>query len=190
MVAAAGNDNCSSESYPASYSQVICVAATNKSNARSNFSNYGSQIDIAAPGGDTGAYLYAPDSAGQSKYIGMAGTSQATPVVAGAIALYISAYGNPGIETLKQELQNTGTDITTDQNIGGKLLNLASFLKIPYTLGDVDLNGTIDENDILILRRYIVGMENFNSKQTMSADINKDGMINAIDVTILRRKAA
>lgn len=50
LVAAAGNDDVNTPSYPAAYSSVISVAAVDQSKTKASFSNYGSTIDIAAPG--------------------------------------------------------------------------------------------------------------------------------------------
>ena len=56
LVAAAGNSNSSSESYPAAYPEVIAVAATGPDGSKSSFSNFGRWVDVAAPGGEaTGA---------------------------------------------------------------------------------------------------------------------------------------
>jgi len=49
-VAAAGNDGTSRNSYPASYSSVISVAAVDSQNVRASFSQYNSQVELAAPG--------------------------------------------------------------------------------------------------------------------------------------------
>ena len=79
--------------YPAAYDNVVSVGASDEDDLRASFSNYGSWVDIAAPGnvilstfpmaqcsasttpGDTGCYAY------------NSGTSMATPHVAGAAAL-------------------------------------------------------------------------------------------------------
>ena len=52
LVAAAGNSNTSVPFTPAAYAEVISVAATNASGSRASYSNYGSYLDLAAPGGD------------------------------------------------------------------------------------------------------------------------------------------
>ena len=52
IVAAAGNGGSSSYFYPASYSSVMSVAATDSNNAKAWFSQYNDEIDIAAPGVD------------------------------------------------------------------------------------------------------------------------------------------
>lgn len=54
VVAAAGNSNVQTVMYPAGYDHVIAVAALQQNDAKSDFSNYGSWIDIAAPGGNNG----------------------------------------------------------------------------------------------------------------------------------------
>lgn len=101
LVAAAGNSNTSVPFYPAAYAEVISVAATNASGSRASYSNYGSYLDLAAPGGDMSQDLtadgnpdgilstYVDDSSGQrrSSYGYMQGTSMAVPHVAGILAL-------------------------------------------------------------------------------------------------------
>ncbi|WP_186725513.1 S8 family serine peptidase [Planomicrobium sp. CPCC 101110] len=84
IVAAAGNDDTSTLTYPASLPSVIGVSATNSSDRITGFSNYGSHIDLAAPGQD----IYS--SVSGSSYMNMSGTSMASPVVAGVAALVLS----------------------------------------------------------------------------------------------------
>ncbi|MFP3357248.1 S8 family serine peptidase [Planococcus citreus] len=81
VVAAAGNDGISSPYYPAAYQEVLSVASTDAADKRSDFSNFGKTIDIAAPG--TGVFSIFPDQS----FGGMDGTSMSTPIVSGAAAL-------------------------------------------------------------------------------------------------------
>ena len=50
VVAASGNDGCDCISYPANYEEVVAVGASNGSNGRYSFSNYGNNLDVMAPG--------------------------------------------------------------------------------------------------------------------------------------------
>tara|TARA_Y100000589_G_scaffold328039_1_gene371256 strand:+ start:83584 stop:86778 length:3195 start_codon:yes stop_codon:yes gene_type:complete len=94
IVAAAGNDNndmdlSGNAHYPSNYNNVICVASSTTGDAKSSFSNYGSAVDVTAPGSNIastvpfGSYAY------------MSGTSMASPMVSGLLGLMISL--NPGM---------------------------------------------------------------------------------------------
>ena len=81
---------------------VICVAATGRNDAPASYTNFGrSAIDVSAPGGDAGAWVYAlcPQSSllfncrGGYYSLGVAGTSQAAPHVAGLAALAVQDVG-------------------------------------------------------------------------------------------------
>ena len=89
FVAAAGNDNTSQVFYPAGYNYVISVASTTSNDSKSSFSNYGSWIDIAAPG--SGIYSTIPNNT----YGTQSGTSMACPLVAGLCGL-LKSY-NPAL---------------------------------------------------------------------------------------------
>ena len=85
IVAAAGNDGSFTPSYPASYDNVISVAATDLNDKRASFSNYGTFVDLAAPG--VGIYTTGYNNV----YNTVDGTSFSSPITAGAAALVWAA---------------------------------------------------------------------------------------------------
>ncbi len=84
LIAAAGNNNVSTLFYPAGYVECIAVAATSSNDAKASFSNFGSWVDISAPGNNI--YSTRPSNS----YGNMSGTSMACPLVAGLAGLMLS----------------------------------------------------------------------------------------------------
>ncbi|QWT20842.1 S8 family serine peptidase [Bacillus sp. NP157] len=148
VVVAAGNENQPVANVtPASCPGVIAVGANGISGKRAFYSNYGAGVSIAAPGGGVfaddasyGQQVYAGVvwSAGNQGthepttegYIGMAGTSQATPHVAGTVALIASARQALSLPALKpQQVRSVLIGSArpfphkTDQPIGGGILD-------------------------------------------------------------------
>jgi len=120
VVCAAGNNGSSTLFYPAAYSQSLAVAATDSTDTLCSFSNYGSWVQVAAPGNSI--YSTYPNNS----YATMSGTSMACPHVSGAAALIWSA--NPTLTNadVKALLMNT-TDPYNPYNgrtIGGGRINV------------------------------------------------------------------
>lgn len=98
VVVAAGNENVDAcRRSPASAASAITVGATTSSDQRSSFSNFGSCLDIFAPGSSiTSAWV-----GGSSASNTISGTSMASPHVAGAAAAFLSVWptATPGVVT-------------------------------------------------------------------------------------------
>ncbi len=102
LVAAAGNDNTTEFFYPASYENVLAVAASNSNDFKADFSTFNEKVDITAPG--QGIRVL-------SNPAGASGTSFASPLVAGAAALLRSRYPTWHASQVLARLKTTTDDI-------------------------------------------------------------------------------
>lgn len=109
IVAAAGNEGDMGKNvqrvYPAAFSHVISVAATDSRDKRASYSSYHSTVDIAAPGDDILSTL--PDG----KYGWMSGTSMATPMVTGVAALIWSYEPKLNKSEVEYRLYDSAVDL-------------------------------------------------------------------------------
>jgi hypothetical protein len=112
IVAAAGNNNINAPAFPASFPGVYSVAASDQTDTKASFSNWGSTVDISAPG--VAIYSTISSMVGAGTHAYMSGTSMASPMVAALAGLVKS--NNPSY-TAAQVLNCISS--TTDPVISG-----------------------------------------------------------------------
>lgn len=119
----AGNRGLEGTYYPGCYEGAFSVAASDHMDERAEYSNFGTWVDITAPGGDRASKSVLSTS-NKSDYVYKDGTSMATPHVSGVAALVISAAYRNGIvltaDQLKEILQKSCDDVFT-ADIKGKM---------------------------------------------------------------------
>jgi subtilisin family serine protease len=163
VVAAAGNSNADVATfYPAALRGTIAVAAVDHDDNKASFSNYGDEIDVTAPGGGetepAGAYqpersILSLASSGVSDsmsgygqlfvdpdhhYLRQAGTSMASPHVAGVAALVRAAHPDWTSEQVRGVIRFTAHDLDPagwDNNSGYGRVDAAAAMGEPHALG-------------------------------------------------------
>lgn len=124
IAVAAGNNNANACSYsPARSAAVTTAGSTTSTDVRSSFSNYGSCVDIFAPGSSiTSTYITS-----NTTLSFMSGTSMAAPHVTGAAARYLSSFPEAGKQEITDAILNSATKNVLS-NIGtdspNRLLNV------------------------------------------------------------------
>jgi aqualysin 1 len=105
-VVAAGNSNANACNYsPARVSAAITVGSTTSSDARSSFSNFGTCVNIFAPGSSITSAWHTSNSATNT----ISGTSMASPHVAGVAALYLQGSPSAAPSTVRSTIYNNAT---------------------------------------------------------------------------------
>jgi len=145
-VAAAGNDGDSLRVYPAACEHVLSVAATDPTNVRATFSNFGSWVDVAAPGStmwstiaqnyvltdlDQIIYIFFFGWDGVSPYMYGDGTSFACPLTAGVCGLVRARYPSLTPALVMQQIITTGDAVSFDEPIGPKVNAERAVTQVP-----------------------------------------------------------
>jgi serine protease len=168
IVAAAGNANSNSASYPARYPKVIAVSALDSTGVKAPYSNFGAGVDISAPGGSTsgnnpsGGVLQQtinPET-GEAVFLAFQGTSMASPHVAGVAAL-VKASGVEDPDEIAQVLKQSARVIQGDElnHFGAGQLDATAAVKLAQK-GQItfrDFFRWLRENGYLNLRFWFDG---------------------------------
>lgn len=105
LIASAGNENLSTGPFPAAAEHVIAVAAIESDRKKSTYSNYGSWVDVVAPGTGMESAWW------QGGYARWSGTSFATPCVAAQAAYLLASYPNLKSEDIEECIEDSATSV-------------------------------------------------------------------------------
>lgn len=162
LVASAGNDGEDRVAYPANYSFVIAVGNTKTNDKLSSNSNYGKEVEIAAPGIDIySTYL-------NDGYDYMSGTSMACPYVSGSIGLILSYFLDINKEINQNEIINVLNLTGVDINYHFKRIDIYDAFKVlDYSGPSIDIisprNISYNYNESLELNYNIYDINGVNS---------------------------
>ena len=142
VVVAAGNDNADACNYsPASAPSAITVGATASDDSRATYSNYGTCLDLFAPGTSISSAYKGSTTAVAS----MSGTSMASPFVAGIAAVYLETRASATPAAVATAITDAATkNVVTNTGVGSpnNLAYSASFAAAPATVPSVPLTPT------------------------------------------------
>ncbi|MGZ3778995.1 MAG: S8 family peptidase [Pseudobdellovibrionaceae bacterium] len=121
IVAAAGNDHHDAHIFPCSFTGVICVGASDVEGALADFSNFGGHVDLLAPGQEILSLwplTKLSERFGPKGYELKSGTSQAAPMVAGALGILRGIYPDSSSDELRRRLFASGTGDNNNSTFG------------------------------------------------------------------------
>ncbi|MCK6604992.1 MAG: S8 family serine peptidase [Ignavibacteriaceae bacterium] len=180
VVAAAGNSSSINPHYPSGFNHVLAVASTNSSDSRSSFSNYGYKIEVAAPGSS----IY--NTWMDNTYATLSGTSMASPVAAGLVALVMARFPNYTPYQAAQHVRVTTDNINANNPSFQDLLgtgrinakkametaNAVSARLTSYSFSDQgtgDGDGIFEPGEVIHLR--IDGINYLNATSALTAEL-------------------
>ncbi len=140
LVGSSGNSSSELPHYPSSFSEVISVGASDENDFVGSFSNYGSTLDLVAPGVD----IYTTIKDGE--YGSISGTSAAAPFVSAASA-NILGFKDFGIQEVKQMLKSSADDINApgwDLRSGAGRLNIFKIVT-SFSPGIIKINKPLQD---------------------------------------------
>lgn len=183
MIAAAGNSNATPPAFPARWPETIAVAATNNQDMRWSSSNFGNEIDVAAPG----VSVLSLSATGGTTLKN--GTSMAAPHVTGIVALMRSVNAALTREQILEVLVTTADDVNAEGfdvftgwgrvNALGAVEAAIDLVEIP---GDVNGDRVVDGADVTVV------LGNWGACEACAGcagDANHDCVVDGADVTVI-----
>jgi subtilisin family serine protease len=188
VVAAAGNDDYWTPpymNYPSAYNHVLSVAATTNTDAKASFTNYGSWVDVSAPG----VNIYSTWAT--NTYVNLSGTSMSSPIVAGLAALLkaVDHSLTPDQITTYIKTNTTPIDTLNPGFVGmlgtGRINAYAALAGFAYLAGDANASGIVDAGDVTYLVRYLKGVGPAPTAPFLRGDANGDCAVLGADIVYL-----
>lgn len=149
LVASVGNDATSQVVYPAAYDGVVGVASVDASGQSATFSNYGTEVDVSAPGVAVNAASI-DTTTNTATLVEFSGTSASAPLVSGALAALLSENPTMSNQQAVEILTSTANDSGapgTDDYVGSGSVNLERMLRYDET----------GVSDVAIADHYLAG---------------------------------
>lgn len=200
LVAASGNYASTKILYPAAYSSVIAVGATDENDNLASFSNYGSKQELVAPGVNINSTMptyevYLTREKGKKTgYDTLSGTSMSTPMVSGVAALVWAS--NPSLTNIdvRNRLDNTAEDlgeVGKDSVFGYGLVDAfaAASSEAPQVhdvaVTAINVPSLVDQTAPISVDVTVTNEGNFGECFTVTlTDTTEDNMIGSKDVTL------
>lgn len=190
MVAPSGNEISGDPMYPAAYPGVVAVSSIDTLEVIASFSNYGSYVDLCAPG----VLLYSA-LPGEYQWGYWSGTSFSAPLVSGTAALVLAMPQSVQPDDMESHLRASartelvwGTVLPPDIYYGYGVVDAYTSVN-SLTRGDMDGSGSIAMADVGILIDHIThgpdssGTE--SNRTSIIGDVNCDGAVNYGDVNAM-----
>ena len=182
MVAAAGNDGTNAFSSPTDFKEVISVNASNKYDNATYWSDYGTYKDITAPGNNILSTIPGDD------YDYMSGTSMASPVVAGVVALMLDANPDLTPAQIYNIICASASLDSFDEMLAYGVVNAKAAVEAAYAASDSvsvteltikDDKATVDEGDNVYLETLVRPATSLKSV-TWSSDDNSIATVDSV----------
>ncbi len=151
LISSAGNSATDQIHFPSGLPDVISVGASDRNDGLAGFSNYGSSVDLVAPG------VEMISTAPGGVYNSLNGTSFSAPLVSGVAALLLSVHPQYSPQTVRNVLISTADDILFsgwDVYSGSGRLNAARALSLPYggkmSIDEPRVNSAVSGDEVRI----------------------------------------